>query len=373
MKLLRHRQSQRVIDSGDVDLLFYLFVLIRDGVPAYRALVDRLAEGEAADEIAPEALAWARRIAYAYTAASALIEHPSEPLLERVPPELNPIRALSLLAHLTYAFCALTEEQIVDGAQMPPKELEGLVDHYDAADWIEAMREMIERTSRAIGHADEELPGVDNEVLPLLGPVPVGGMTPLRTFLLGEGLPTGDDLPPLPEGAHEVTFPMYFRLLVMILLLADHGERYQELRRRWLQAPDPELEAAAIEAANDIALVLLWMWRRLPLLLAFSETPLDPTEACMVLNEICFSFLLATSPHQTNRDLALDPEYLNARLRNPRLTRLAAALGFEATFISDVQTELRNLRSEGASQPELLVHALERVTGDADGLEREDA
>jgi hypothetical protein len=372
MKLLRNRQPQRVIDSGDVDLLFYLFVLIRDGIPAYRALRDRRAGGEAAQEIAPEALGWARGVCYGYVAALTLIEHPDEPLQERVPPELYPVQALGLLAQLACAFCGLTEQHVVEDALMSSEELDGLVEHYAAGSWIEAMREMIGRVTRGTEHSGADLPAVAVDVTPAA--VPEGGATPLRALLLARELPTGPDLPLLPDGPHDESFPVYMRFLAMILLLAHHGERYTELNERWEQETGPDLEAQAIEAANDIALVLLWFGRRLQLLLAARRSPqLDPTEAWGLLSELCFGFLLTSSPHQAQREMRLDPgRYLEARLANPRITQFVAALGLEATLITDVRSELRQMRNEGADQGELLAHALARVTGDADGLERED-
>lgn len=335
-------------------------------MPAYRALRDRHTEGDAASAIAPQALAWARGVGYAYDAALTLIEHPDEPLEERVPPELYPVQALGSLAHLTYAFCALTEEHVVEDALMASEEVDGLVEHYSAGSWIEAMREMIGRLTKGTEHSGAELPGVDVEVTP--APVPEGGMTPLRTFLLAEEPPTDPDLPRLPDGPDQESFPVYMRMLAMILLLAHHGELYTELSRRWEERPDPELEAAAVEAANDIGLVQLWFGRRLELLVAARRDPqLDPTEAWGLLSELCFGFLLATSPHRAQREMTLDPgEYLDARLRSPAITKFVAVLGFEATFISDVRSELRELRNGGASQDELLAHALERVIAGAD-------
>ena len=60
MKLLGRRGPRPEVDESDIDLLFYLFALHRDAMPAYRALRGRRAPGDAAHEIAPEALAWAR-------------------------------------------------------------------------------------------------------------------------------------------------------------------------------------------------------------------------------------------------------------------------------------------------------------------------
>lgn len=370
MKLLGNRKPSRELDSGDVDLLLYLFVLLRDGLPAYRALSARRTRDEGIDEAAPEALAWARGLAYAYTAARTLMEHPDEPLEERVPPELYPVQPLAALAELAYGFSGLSEQRVVEAAVLSPEGLAALIGRYAADSWVEAMRQMVDRVAGDTDRRADDLPGVDVDVIP--APVPEGGMTPLRTFLLAEELPSGRDLPPLPEGPHEVTFPLFMRLIAMIFLLAHHGDLYIELQQRWENEPSPDLEATAIEAANDIALVLLWIWRRFELLAALRGTQVDPAVACETLAELYSGFLLATSPHQAHRDMLLDPEYLASRLRNPGLTRLVAGLGFEATFITDVRAELLELRKRGASQPELLVHALERVGRETDGLEPED-
>ena len=108
------------------------------------------------------------------------------------------------------------------------------------------------------------------------------------------------------------------RFAMVAALLLDAGERYPALWESHNEhGPSPETEAAALEAAGNIGLVMQTLRRREDLTHAMHESPLDPVYATGALDQIFFSLTLLTGAEES--EAALTPDELAELLELPKL------------------------------------------------------
>jgi hypothetical protein len=354
MKLLKRNDPPK-LSEDDSRLLIRTYGELRENLPACRSLTERHLAAEPASDIAAEALARSRGIAYVCRYSEELMGHPNEPLLDRIPEPLWPIGALGALTRLGYAFSALAEEEVVDEALLTLDELDGLIDRYRLAKWLDGVRGAIEAAERDGSTVELDLE-IDRKLLP--APEVEGGLTDLRRVLLADDVPDDADLPEIPGGARPDSFLLLVRLRAIVILLAYHGALYKDVvgRRR-----TPEIDAAALEAAVDIACVMQSLRRDRELLAATRGSALDPGVANKILDDLFASFVLLTGRDEHEVPALLDAEWFDARVSGAKFRDWVAALGLEATFVTDAQAALSSLRADGASDSEQLGRLLEWV------------
>lgn len=354
MKLLK-RSSPPELSEDDSRLLIRIYGELHENLPACRTLTERHLAGEPASDLAPEALARARGIAYVCRYSEELMGHPDEPLLDGIPKALWPIAALGALTRLGYALSALAEDEVVEEALLTLDELDGLIDRYRLKDWLDAMRGAIDAAERDGSTVELDLE-IDRKLL--AAPDVDGGLTDLRRVLLADDVPDDADLPEIPGGARPDSFFLVMRLRAMVVLLAYRGALYKDLMtsRRCTDA-----DAAALEAAVDIACVMQSLRRRRELLAATRNTELDPGIANKILDDLFCSFILLTGRDEHELPALLDAEWLSARLSGAKFRAWVAALGLDPTFVTDAQAALRDVRADGASDSEQLDRLLEWV------------
>lgn len=344
MKLLK-RTDPPTLSEDDSRLLIRIYGELHENLPACRTLTERHLSGERAPELAPEALARARGIAYVCRYAEGLMGHPDEPLLDGIPKPLWPIAALGALTRLGYALSALAEEQVADEALLTLDELDGLIDRYQLEDWLGGMRRAIEAAERDGSTVQLDLE-IDRKLL--RAPEVDGGLTELRRVLLADDVPDDGDLPEIPGGVRTDSFLLLMRLRAMVILLAYRGALYKDLvaNRR-----SPDTDAAALEAAVDIACVMQSLRRERELLAATRGTPLDPGVANKILDDLFFSFMLLTGRDDNEVPALLDAEWFAARVRGAKFSEWVAALGLAPTFVTDAHAALH---ASGANDSEQL-------------------
>jgi hypothetical protein len=357
MTLLKRGRAPK-LNPDDTQLLIRVYGELYENIPACRRLIERHAAGAPAAEIAPEALARARGIAYVCRYTSVLMGHPSEPLLDAIPEALWPISALAALTRLAYAFAALAEDEVVPEALLSSEEIDGLIVRYELAEWIDAVRGAIDWTVEHEGSTVEFDLRIDSKLLP--APDVDGGATPLRRVLLANELPPGDDGPEVPGGLRPEAFSLMTRYWALVTLLAYRGELYPRLLHRYRDhGPSPEIDRSAVEAAVDIAAVMQSVRRERELLSAARETALDPGVANKLLDDLFFSFVLLTS-HDEDEALALvDEDWLEARAGDARFVEWLGFMQFESTFVTDAKVALGELRVAGEDDDRLLDRLLE--------------
>ncbi len=121
---MKLRRGQRpAVDTEAVALIAELYLTYRESAALCARLVDLRFTGTPVAEVAPEALAGARRVAYAARATVAAIT--DERLLERVSAELEPSAVLPALGRLGYTLVALAEEAPEPEALLTQSELAG--------------------------------------------------------------------------------------------------------------------------------------------------------------------------------------------------------------------------------------------------------
>ena len=347
MKLLK-RSGPPKLSEDDSRLLIRIYGELHENLPACRSLTERHLAGEAASEIAPEALARARGIAYVCRYSEELMRHPDEPLLDGIPKPLWPIAALGALTRLGYALSALAEEEPVDDALLTLDELDGLIERYRLEDWIDGMRGAIKAAEHDGSTVQLDLE-IDRKLL--AAPEVEGGLTELRRVLLADDVPDDTDLPEIPGGVRSDSFFLVMRLRAMVILLAYRGALYSDLAagRR-----SPDTAAAALESAVDVACVMQSIRRERELLAATRGSELDPGIANKILDDLFSSFVLLTGRDEHELPALLDPEWFTARLSGAKFRAWVAALGLEPTFVTDAQAALAGLRARGASDSEQL-------------------
>jgi hypothetical protein len=367
MKLLK-RTGPPKLSEDDSRLLIRIYGELHENLPACRTLTERRLAGEPASDIAPEALARARGIAYVCRYSEELMGHPDEPLLDGIPEPLWPLAALGALTRVGYALSALAEEDVVDEALLTLDELDGLIDRYRLGKWLDGMRGVIKAAKN-----DGSTVELDLEIDRKLRGAPDvdGGRTELRRVLLADDVPDDADLPDIPGGVRPDSFVLLVRLRAIVILLAYRGALYKDLvaRRR-----SPDTDAAALEAAVDIASVLQSLRRERELLAATRSSALDPGVANKILDDLFSSFVLLTGRDENEAAALLDPEWFDARLRGAKFREWVAALGFEPTFVTDAQAALSDLAAGGGGESEKLDRFLQwmRATrvANADSHER---
>ena len=354
MKLLK-RSGPPELSEDDSRLLIRIYGELHENVPACRSLTERRAAGEAACEVAPEALARARGIAYVCRYSEELMGHPEEPLLDAIPEPLWPIAALGALTRLSYAFSALAEEDVVDEALLALDELDGLIDRYRLEGWLDGMRGAIDAAERDGSMVELDLE-IDRKLLP--APEVEGGLTQLRRVLLADDVPDDADLPEIPGGVRPDSFSLVMRLRAIVILLAYHGTLYKDVvgRRR-----APEIDAAALGAAVDIACVMQSLRRERELLAATRGSALDPGVPNKILDDLFASLVLLTGRDDHEVPALLDAAWFDARLSGAKFRAWVEALGLEPTFVTDAQSVLSGLRAAGASDSEQLDRLLDWV------------
>jgi hypothetical protein len=367
MKLLK-RTGPPKLSEDDSRLLIRIYGELHENLPACKRLTERHLAGEPASEIAAEALARARGIAYVCRYSEELMGHPDEPLLDGIPEPLWPLGALGALTRLGYALSALAEDDVVGEALLTLDELDGLINRYRLKGWLDGMRSAIKSAERDGSEVQLDL-DIGRKLLPALDVE--GGLSELRRVLLADEVPDDADLPEIPGGVRPDSVLLLIRLRAIVILLAYRGARYKDLvaSRR-----SPDSDAAALEAAVDIACVMQSLRRERELLAATRSSALDPGVANKILDDLFSSFVLLTGRDENEVPALLDPEWFDARLRGAKFRGWVAALGFEPTFVSDAQAALRALDAGGADESEKLDRFLEwmRATrvANADSRER---
>lgn len=106
-----------------------------------------------------------------------------------------------------------------------------------------------------------------------------------------------------------------------IALLRAHAALYGDaLARRQAEPSSDELDAAALDAAATIGLLLQSARRRPRVLIAASGTAMSPTLVLGALDQLFFSFILLTAPLADERSEAmLTREELDELLAHPEL------------------------------------------------------
>ncbi|HEY1508604.1 MAG TPA: hypothetical protein VGF93_06360 [Solirubrobacteraceae bacterium] len=357
MTLLKRAREPK-LSQDDTRLLIRVYGELYENVPACRRLIERHAAGAPASELAPEALARARGIAYTCRYTGVLMGHPTEPLLDGIPEALWPISALAALTRLAYAFAALAEQEVVPEALLTLDEIDGLIARYELGEWIDAVRGAIDWTVKHEGSTVEFDLRIDSKLLP--APDVEGGLTPLRRVLLANELPSDGDAADAPGGLRPEAFSLMTRYWAIVTLLANRGELYTRLLERYRdQGPSPEIDAVAVESAVDIAAVMQSIRRERELLSAARETALDPGVANKILDDLFYSFVLLTSRDEDEALALLDEDWLETRATEARFAEWLGFMQFEPTFVIDADAAVRELRNAGESDDHVLDRLLE--------------
>lgn len=351
MRSLRRKREPRLTVDG-ARLLIYVHLHLEDDFAACRRLSELRQNGAPASEVSAEALTRARLIAYMIQGAELMRNHPTEPLLESIPSHQDPAGAFMALTEVAAALTALVEEDVVEDALLIPQELDRLSDLYDLDEFSRTIRDQLTAALEKGG----SLPDLGVEASMREAPYVEGGMTELRQVLL------------TPRTARDE-----LRFDGMVLLLAHHGELYSELHRRLRdEGPSEELDALAVEAAVDIALLMQSLRREREILHAAFEMPVSPLVASLELDDLFRSFVLLTGRDDVERMAARDPDGILVTFEQLEpLREWLEVVGYEKSFLADAYRRLGKLRAVGATDAALLGRTVEwleagRVLGDAE-------
>jgi hypothetical protein len=133
MKLRRGQQP--AVDAEAIGVIAELYVTYQESAALCARLVDLRFTGTPVSEVAPDALAGARRVAYA--ARATLVAITDAQLLDRVSAELEPSAVLPALARIGYTLVALAEEAPEPEALLTQSELADLGSQFGIEAWLE--------------------------------------------------------------------------------------------------------------------------------------------------------------------------------------------------------------------------------------------
>lgn len=137
MKLTRSRQPSPV-DPAIAEFVGAAYFALEDNLERCGRLAGLRESGASSDEIRPEALAGARRIAYVSRMTWEAITSGFDP--ESVPQDLLPFQAFGALARLGYALVGLAEDDPEPEQLLSQAELDALTAQYGIEDWVEKCR-----------------------------------------------------------------------------------------------------------------------------------------------------------------------------------------------------------------------------------------
>lgn len=347
------------VQPSDDDRAFTarLSVQFEETMAAYRRLLGVHAAGVGGDEIASDALGWARAGAQIVLFSDAAMQDPEEPLLSTLPEMLAEgcVMALAALRRLCYALTALAEAEVVEEALLRDDELDGLIEFYNLGGWLKFHHDWVQQA----GSRGEPPPDllVDPEAIEV--PHIQGGMTPLRELLLTREVPDLDALGDEPGAPPKDLLPAGFYIEALnratVILIVHHGALYLDLLDTVEgDGPSAQSDAAAIAAAVDVAAVQQSSWRRLDMIGAFRGSPLDQTASLTWLDDLCFSLLLLTTRDADRALMRLDAEIFKVWLHGQALLDWLDGAGYDRSLPVAGVAAIGEAREQGADDEELL-------------------
>lgn len=356
------RDPAAEVSRPDGAFLTGLYAQLEDTIAVYRRLSQAHTGGADADQIGPEALGWARAGALTMRYADAGMQDPTRPFLSTLPQTLSEGAVLALLPldRLCYGLCALAEDDVVEEALLRPAEADRMLESNVLKDWLAWNREGME-AAVADGHPPPD-PFFAPEILEI--PYLPGGKTMFREVLLMREGPVGlPDEPDAPQGdIRAMGFSVAGLYWAMLILVIHHGALYLDLLRDYEdEGPSSRIDATAISAAVDVALVQQSIWQRLDLLGTMRHTPLDPGAAMGCLDDLFFSFLVLTGRDPVRTVARFDAEAFQGRLRGKAFLDWIEAWGYRRTLPAAGLAAIREAREEGADDDELLELTLSTI------------
>jgi hypothetical protein len=210
-------------------------------------------------------------------------------LIDRVPPECDPMRALAASARLAYSLTASAQAEPEPETILTIGELHRLPTQYALGGWLEWQRERFSEAWRS-SEVPREAPD-PGDPPPELAPK-LAFLTELASEVRREAFDPWDLAPELnPEPA----FLTERQAAAAAVHLERDRELYPELLERYrAERPSAELSELALEAAGELATVLQSLRSTesgSDVLNEVSDPPLPPL---IVLDQLQFSYLLLT-------------------------------------------------------------------------------
>jgi hypothetical protein len=138
---MKLRRGQRpTVDTEALGVVAELYATYLETTALCARLTDRRFTGTPLSELGPEALAGARRVAYA--SRGTLVAITDAQLQDRIPADLDPSRVLPALARVGYTLVALAEEAPEPDALLTPSELADLGSQFGIEEWLQRCRRL---------------------------------------------------------------------------------------------------------------------------------------------------------------------------------------------------------------------------------------